>query len=170
MSKYKIVKRTCLYNSESLKTHFYTVKLGFTGVYFIFLISAQTHRLWVIVRGEAVLTSTHNLCFEQKFRSRDIGEMAKQNNAKNNAKCSKCFQFLCNNSDRTWFFNTLTFARSLGRCWKPRPSASVFNTSHGTWRMLMHEKQCLIRISFIISPSFWCLGKTVLRNCGNSWA
>ena len=32
----------------------------------IFLISAQKHRLWVLVRAEAVLTSTHNLCFEQK--------------------------------------------------------------------------------------------------------
>ena len=29
-----------------LKPHFYIVKLGFTGVYIIFLISAQTHRLW----------------------------------------------------------------------------------------------------------------------------
>ena len=26
------------------------------------------------------------------------------------------------------------------------PSASVFNTSHGTWRMLMHENPCLIPI------------------------
>ena len=26
------------------------------------------------------------------------------------------------------------------------PSASVFNTSHGTWRMLMHAKPCLIAI------------------------
>ena len=36
----------------------------------------------------------HSPC---KLRSRDIGEKAKQNNARNNAKCSKCFQFLCNN-------------------------------------------------------------------------
>ena len=49
-----------------------------------------------------------------KLRSRDIGEKAKQNSARNNAKCSKCFQFLCNNSDRRWFFNALTFARPLG--------------------------------------------------------
>ena len=42
--------------------------------------------------------------------SRDIGEKAKQNSARNKAKCSKCFQFLCNNSGRTWFFNALTFA------------------------------------------------------------
>ena len=81
-----------------------------------------------------------------KLRSRDIGEKAKQNRARYNAKCSKCFQFLCNNSDRTWFFNVLTFAMSLGRCWKPRPPASVFNTSHGTWRMLIHEKPCMIPI------------------------
>ena len=51
-----------------------------------------------------------------KLRTRDIGENAKQNSARNNAKCSKCLQFLCHNSDRTWFFNALTFARSLGRC------------------------------------------------------
>ena len=29
---------------------------------------------------------------------------------------------------------------------KPRPPATVFNTSNGTWRMLMHEKPCLIPI------------------------
>ena len=59
------------------------------------------------------------------------------------------FSFLCNNSDRTWFFNALTFARSLGRCWIPRPSASVFNTSLGTRRILMHEKPCLIPILYV---------------------
>ena len=41
---------------------------------------------------------------------------------------------------RTCFFHTLTFARSRGRCWKPRPKAAVFNTSQGTWWMLMHWK------------------------------
>ena len=49
----------------------------------------------------------------------------------------ECFQFLCNNSDRIWFFNALTFVRS---------SALVFNISHGAWRLLMHEKPCLIPI------------------------
>ena len=39
-------------------------------------------------------------------------------------------------------------AWSLGRCWKPRSPASVFNTSLGTWWMLMHEKPCLIPIVF----------------------
>ena len=49
---------------------------------------------------------------------------------------------LCNNSDQTLFSNILTFARSLGSCGKPRPSASVFNISLGTWQTLMHEKPC----------------------------
>ena len=42
--------KTYLYNFAPLKPHFYIVKLGFTGVYIIFLISAQKHRLWVLVR------------------------------------------------------------------------------------------------------------------------
>ena len=33
--------RTYLHNIDPLKPHFYIVKLGFTGVYIIFLISAQ---------------------------------------------------------------------------------------------------------------------------------
>ena len=35
------ITKTYLYNFDPLKPHFYTVKLGFTGVYIIFLISAQ---------------------------------------------------------------------------------------------------------------------------------
>ena len=63
-----VIAKTYLYNFDPLKPHFYIVKLGFTGVYIIFLISAQKHRLWVLVRTtEAVLTSTHNLCFKQKY-------------------------------------------------------------------------------------------------------
>ena len=36
-----ITTKTCLYNFDPLKPNFYIVKLGFTGVYIIFLISAQ---------------------------------------------------------------------------------------------------------------------------------
>ena len=46
----KTVLITGLYNFDPLKPQFYTVKQGFTGVYIIFLISAQKHRLWVLVR------------------------------------------------------------------------------------------------------------------------
>ena len=56
-----IITKTRPYNFDPLKPHFYIVKLGFTGVYIIFHISAH------FFFGEAVLTSTHNLCFEQKY-------------------------------------------------------------------------------------------------------
>ena len=34
------ITKICLYNFDPLKPHFYILKLGFTGVYIIFLISA----------------------------------------------------------------------------------------------------------------------------------
>ena len=45
------ITKTRLYNFHPLTPHFYIVKLGFTGVYFIVLISAQKHRLWVLVKN-----------------------------------------------------------------------------------------------------------------------
>ena len=42
--------KTCLYNVDPLKPHFYIVKLWFTRVYIIFHNSAQKHRLWVLIR------------------------------------------------------------------------------------------------------------------------
>ena len=42
--------KTGLYNFDIFKPHFYIVKLGFTGMYFFFLILAQKHRLWVLTR------------------------------------------------------------------------------------------------------------------------
>ena len=35
------ITKTCLYNVDPLKPHFYIVKVGFTGIYIIFLVSAQ---------------------------------------------------------------------------------------------------------------------------------
>ena len=43
-------KDQCSHNVDPLKPNFYIEKLGFTGVYIIFLIFAQKHRLWVLVR------------------------------------------------------------------------------------------------------------------------
>ena len=37
----RVIPKTCLYNFDPLKPHFYIVKLGFTGICIIFLISAQ---------------------------------------------------------------------------------------------------------------------------------
>ena len=44
------ITKTYLHNFDPLKPHFYIIKLGFTGIYIIFLICAQKHRLWVLVR------------------------------------------------------------------------------------------------------------------------
>ena len=44
------ITKTHLYNVDPLQPHFYIVNLRFTRVYIIFLISAQNHRLWVLVR------------------------------------------------------------------------------------------------------------------------
>ena len=70
LHNHSIITKTCLYNIDPLKPHFYIVKLGFTGVYIIFLISAQNidcgYSLEPPRRGGTVLTNTHNLCFEQK--------------------------------------------------------------------------------------------------------
>ena len=46
LSNYFNITKTSLYNFDLLKPHFFMVELGFTGVYIIFLISAQKHRLW----------------------------------------------------------------------------------------------------------------------------
>ena len=65
------ITKTFLYNFDPLKPHFYIVKTGvYSGIhvhYFSYFCSK--HRLWVFIRtaGEAVLTSTQNLCFEQKY-------------------------------------------------------------------------------------------------------
>ena len=54
------ITKTYLYNFDPIKPHFYIVKLGFTGVYISFLISAQKHKLWILVR-------TASSSFDQKY-------------------------------------------------------------------------------------------------------
>ena len=63
------ITKTCQNNFEPLKPHYYIVKLGFTGVNIIFLISAQKQIVGIRYNCliKAVLTNTHNLCFEQKY-------------------------------------------------------------------------------------------------------
>ena len=60
------ITKTCLYNFDPLKPHFYIVKLGFTGVYIIFLISAQSmfgEEIWKI----SVFLSENFQFLEVKF-------------------------------------------------------------------------------------------------------
>ena len=63
------ITKTCLYNIDSLKPHFYIVKLGFTGVCIIFLILLENidcgYSLEKPHRGGS--NEYHNLCFEQKY-------------------------------------------------------------------------------------------------------
>ena len=60
------ITKTNLYNVDPLKPHFYIVKLGFTGVYIILLISAQNIDCGYSLEPPR-LTSTHILCFRQKI-------------------------------------------------------------------------------------------------------
>ena len=62
-----LITKTCLYNFDPLKPHFYIVKLGFTGAYIIFLISAKKkHRFWVLVRtASSSHISRHSYGFQQ---------------------------------------------------------------------------------------------------------
>ena len=66
---FKHITKTCLYNFDPLKPHFYIVKLGFVGVDIIFLILLKNIECVYSLeppRREG-LTSTHNPCFEQKY-------------------------------------------------------------------------------------------------------
>ena len=64
-----IITKTYLYNFDPLKSHFYIVKLGFTGVYIIFLISAQNIDCGYLLEPPRRGGSNEypNLCFEQKY-------------------------------------------------------------------------------------------------------
>ena len=67
------IRKTYLYNFDPLKPHFYIVKLGFTGVYIIFLITAQNmdcgYSLEPPRRGGS--NEYNNPCFEQKYENKN---------------------------------------------------------------------------------------------------
>ena len=73
-SKMLPITKPCLCNYDPIKPHFYIVKLGFTGVYVVFLISTQNidcgYSLKPPRRGGS--NEYHNLCFEQKFEKYQI--------------------------------------------------------------------------------------------------
>ena len=64
------ITKTCLYNIDPLKPHFYIVKQGLTGVniiFFLFLLKNIYCGYSLEPPFRAILTSTHNLCSEQKY-------------------------------------------------------------------------------------------------------
>ena len=62
---------TCPCVLYTLTPRFYIVKLEFTGVYiiFLFLLSIIYCGYSLNRQNEAVLTCTHNICFEQKYEN-----------------------------------------------------------------------------------------------------
>ena len=64
------ITKTYLYNSDPLKPNFYIVKLRLTGIlFFLFLLKIIDYGYSFEPPRKAVLTSTHNLCFEQKYEN-----------------------------------------------------------------------------------------------------
>ena len=64
-----LIMLTCIYNLELLIPHIYIIKLRFTGIYITFLFFfCSKHIVGAHYNGiiKVVLTTTHNLCFEQK--------------------------------------------------------------------------------------------------------
>ena len=104
--KYSITK-TRLYNFDPLKPHYYIVKLGFTGVYIIFLISAQTHRLWYSL--EPPRRGGSNEYPQSMFLSRNMKNIR--------FFLSENFQFL--EVTLSIYLNRRVFVMVLGNC-KPR--------------------------------------------------
>ena len=49
-----VIRSNTVYNFDPLKYDNFIVKLGFTGVYIIFLNSVLKHRLWVLIRTASV--------------------------------------------------------------------------------------------------------------------
>ena len=61
-AKFRNIMKTCGCNIYPLEPHFYIAKLGYAGVYLFLLQNIECG-----YSLEAVLTCTHNLCFEQKL-------------------------------------------------------------------------------------------------------
>ena len=69
MSILKTITKTRLYNFDPLKPHFYILNWGLQGytLFFLFLLKNIDCGYSLEPPRQAVLTSTHNLCFEQKY-------------------------------------------------------------------------------------------------------
>ena len=73
MRRWQYITKTCLYNFDPLKSHFYIVKLGFTGVYISLLISAQKNRLWAVLTSTTFYVFSRNIikyqsCLSENFQ------------------------------------------------------------------------------------------------------
>ena len=60
-------------------------------------------------------------------------------------------------------FSCINIRQVRGRCWKSRPEAVVFNTSQGTWRMLMHWKPMFERFYCIKTENICYISRYFLH-------
>ena len=107
------ITKTYVYNFDSLKPHFYIVKLGFAGVYIIFLFLLKIRDCGYSLEPPRWGGSNeyHNLCFEQKYE-------------KYQSFSSQNFQFL-----------EVKFSLYLNR----RVFAMIWNFSYSVWG---HQRTC----------------------------
>ena len=71
-----------------------------------------------IIRGNYVRETSvkrRNEIVKKTKQKKKTKKKKKHTHTHKTQNVANVFQFLCNNCDRTWFFNALTFARSLGR-------------------------------------------------------
>ena len=136
------ITKTRLYNFDPLKPYFYTVKLGFRGVYVIFLIFAQKHRLWVYI---IFLISAQNI---------DCGyslEPPRRGNKKNNVyPCKPQFYYI------KVGFKGVCFRVYILLLLLPEnlPEKSYLPENFSFWKLLLPEK--LPEKSFLPENfSFW---------------
>ena len=63
------ITKTYLYNFDPLKPHFYIRKRVYRGIHYFHYFCSKTKIVGTRKNRltDAVLTSTHNLCFEQKY-------------------------------------------------------------------------------------------------------
>ena len=77
--------KTCLYNFDPFKPHFHIVKLGFTGVYIIFHISAQNIDCGYSLETPQSTTTTKNKQTKKKPKNKKKKKKKKKKN--NNIDC-----------------------------------------------------------------------------------
>ena len=62
LKKMYIITKTSPYNEDPFTPHFCIVKLGFTGVYIIFLFLLRVPTIYVLSKGKKIIT-----IFQRKF-------------------------------------------------------------------------------------------------------
>ena len=151
------ITKTCLYNFDPHKPHFYIVKLGFTGVYIIFLISGQN------IDCGYTLELPHRGGSNEYLQSMFWAEIKKYQNFS-----SENFHLLV--VKFSIYLNRHVFVMN----WIPPPtgfkpmtsSANAGSTNHSsTWRLLeLHSIRALVKWNDFYHISELMLAKLIQRS------